>query len=255
MADAWNAAHSQHRRVSEVRAREHVGAAGWAQSSTLEDIIRTGQQGLAATDALRQVIHLTTEQIRTLPLGASPHERGGQTQALLDIVENGEQQITAAQALDQLVCLALEDVARTPVDELNVAQLRLIHGRVNDQLAALKNIIGAARAQAQTLEQANHLEQVLNEHQHRVDEIQRFSAAHEADALADAGESIVARISELDEAAPEQVDALVQIGEAVVEKMGETGASEQEQAEALEELADEMKEKADELRADAPEAR
>ncbi|MDV6374138.1 hypothetical protein [Deinococcus arenicola] len=253
MADAQQAVYSQRRRISEVRAREQVGAAGWAQSTTLQDIIRTGQQGLAATDALRQIIHLTTEQIRTLTLAASSHERDGQAQALLSIVENGEEQLTAAQALEQLVCRALEDVARTPVNELNVSRLHGIHLRVQEQLGALGAIISAAQAQAQTLEQAGKLEQVLNDHQRHVDEIQRFSAAHEASALAEAGEGIVQRIGELDEAAPEQIKALTQIGEAVAVHMGETGASGETQASALEKLADEMHDRADELRGDEAE--
>lgn len=250
MEGARQAAHTQRRRVAEVRAREHVGAAGWAQSSTLEDIIHTGQRGLAATDALRQVIHLTTEQIRALPLGASPDERGGQAQTLLDIVENGEQQITAAQALDEMICLAMEEVARTPVDELNVARLNFIRGRVNEQLRTLHAIIGAAQGQAQTLEQAAQLEQVLSEHQRRLGEIRRFSAEEEIVTLAGAGQQIVERISELDDAAPQQIDALTGIGEAVAEQMGQTGAPAPEQAEALDGLADEMKEKAEELRAE-----
>ncbi len=254
MADAQHAAHSQRLRVSEVRAREHVGAAGWAQSTLLEEIIRTGQQGLAATDALRQVIHLTAEQIRTLPLGATPVERGGQTQALLDIVENGEQQVTAAQTLNRLVCLALDDVAQTPVDELNVSRLRGIHSRVSEQLKALYSIIGTAQAQAQTLEQAGQLEEVLNDHQRVIGEIQHFSAAHEASALAEAGEDIVERISQLDEAAPEQIEALTQIGGAVAQKMGDTGASSTAQAQALDGLAHDMQDRADELREDGPEA-
>ncbi|WP_245619297.1 hypothetical protein [Deinococcus marmoris] len=253
MADAQHAAHSQRLRVSEVRAREHVGAAGWAQSSLLEEIIRTGQQGLAATDALRQVIHLTAEQIRTLPLGATPDERGGQTQALLDIVENGEQQVTAAQTLNRLVCLALDDVAQTPVDELNVSRLRSIHSRVGEQLQALYSIIGAAQAQARTLEQAGELEEVLNDHQRVIGEIQHFSAAHEASALAEVGQDIVERISQLDEAAPEQIEALTQIGGAVAQRMGHTGASSKAQAQALDGLAHDMQDRADELREGKPE--
>jgi hypothetical protein len=248
LADAQQAANFQRRRLSEVRAREHVGAAGWAQSSMLEDIIRTGQQGLVATDALRQVIYLTTEQVRALPLGASQDERGDQAQALLNIVENGEQQITAAQALNTLIGLALEDVARTPIDDLNVSRLQAIHERVNGQLEALNTIVGAAQAQAQTLEQAAQLEEVLTEHQRRLSELRRLSAGEEIQALADAGEQIVERISALDDAAERQVGALTQIGKAVADHMGATGASDGAKAEALEELAHEMQDRAGELR-------
>nr|WP_244977132.1 hypothetical protein [Deinococcus humi] len=251
LTTAQQAAHFQRRRISEVRAREHVGAAGWAQSSMLEDIIRTGQQGLAATDALRQVIYLTAEQIRTLPLGATAEERGGQAQALLDIVENGEQQVTAAQALNALIGLALEDVARTPLNDLNVSRLQAIHERVNGQLEALTTIIGTAQAQTQTLEQAAQLEALLNDHQQRLNEIRRVSIEEEIQALTAAGEQIVERISELDDAAGQQVDALTQIGKAVADHMGDTGASGAEKAEALEGLAHEMRDRAGELRDEA----
>lgn len=252
LVHAQQALHSQRRRLSEVRAREHVGAAGWAQSSTLEEIIRTGQQGLAATDALRQVIYLTTEQIRALPLGASQNERGDQAQALLDIVKNGEQQVTAAQALNVLISLALDDVSRTPLDDLNVARLQAIQERVGGQLEALTAIIGAAQAQSQTLEQAAQLEQVLTEHQQRLSDIRRFSAEEEIQALAVAGEQIVERIGELGDAAEQQVGALTQIGRAVAEHMGDTGVSGEEQAVALEELAHDLKDRAGELRDDQP---
>ncbi|QLG12337.1 hypothetical protein HLB42_03360 [Deinococcus sp. D7000] len=250
MASAQQAAHFQRRRVLEVRAREHVGAAGWAQSSMLEDIIRTGQQGLAATDALRQVISLTSEQIRALPLGASPDERDDQAQALMNIVENGEQQVTAAQALNALIGLALEDVARTPLNDLNVSRLHAIHERVAQQLEALDTIIGTAQAQAQTLTQAAQLEEVLAEHQRRLSELRRLSAEEEIQALTAAGEQIVERISALDDAGERQVDALTQIGKAVADHMSDTGASGEQQAEALEGLAHEMTDRAGELRDD-----
>ncbi len=238
----------QRRRVSEVRAREHVGAAGWAQTSTLEAIIRTGQQGLAATEALRQVISLTGEQIRALPLGAPLQERSGEVQALQDIVNTGQEQMTVAEALNRLVGQALEEVTRTPLNDLNVGRLQFIHARVEEQLTALQTLIQAAQAQAQTLEQAGHLEGVLSEHQRRVADLRHFSAEAEAQALAEAGTQIVERISALDGAAASQVDALTQIGEAVADHMGETGAPSTQQAEALEKLAHDMESEAQALR-------
>ncbi|GGM10543.1 hypothetical protein [Deinococcus aerophilus] len=238
----------QRRRVSEVRAREHVGAAGWAQASTLEAIIRTGQEGLAATEALRQVISLTGEQIRALPLGAPQQKRGGEVQILQDIVTNGQEQMTVAEALNRLVGQALEEVTRTPLSDLNVGGLQFIHARVEEQLTALRTIVHAAQAQAQTLEQVGQLEGVLSEHQRRVDELRHFSAEAEVHALAEAGTQIVERISALDGAAAFQVDALSQIAEAVVDHMGETSVSSAQQAEALEKLAHDMETEAQTLR-------
>jgi hypothetical protein len=246
------ASYLQRRRLSEVRAREHVGAAGWAQASTLEAIIRTGQEGLAATEALRQVIFLTGEQIRTLPLGAPLQARQDEVQALEDIVHNGQEQITVAEALNRVVGQALEEVTRTPLSDLNVGRLQFIHARVAEQLTALQTIVHAAQAQAQTLEQAGQLEGVLSEHQRRVAELRHFSARAEAQALADAGTEIVERISALDGAASSQVDALTQIGEAVVDHMAQTDAPSAQQAGALEKLAHDMETEAQALRGQEP---
>ncbi|GAA0518134.1 hypothetical protein [Deinococcus depolymerans] len=238
----------QRRRVSEVRAREHVGAAGWEQTSMLEAIIRAGREGLAATDALRQVVTLTTEQLRALPLNVSPEVRGGQVAALLHIRESGEVQATAAEALDTLVCEALESVARTPMNEVSLGRLQAIHRHVREQVGALETIMQAAQVQADTLAQVQRLEQVSAEYQERVSSLRHLSAADEAQALGRAGEQLVERIAQLDEAAPEQVNALTRIGEAVADRLTETGASGREQAQALEELAQLMEEKAEEVR-------
>lgn len=114
VAQVREASLKQRRRVAEVRAREHVGAAGWAQTSALDAIIRAGREGLAATDALREVVQVTTEQLRALPFGAGGEARSAQEEALRHILESGEAQITAARALDELVCTALDEVAPRP---------------------------------------------------------------------------------------------------------------------------------------------
>ncbi|EYB66836.1 hypothetical protein DEIPH_ctg066orf0019 [Deinococcus phoenicis] len=248
LAGARQAVSQQRRRLAEVRAREHVGAAGWAQTSTLENILRAGREGLAATDTLRQLVRLTTEQVRSLPLAGPQEERDGHVRALTDIVQRGEGQITAAEALDDLICQALEDVTRTPVADVNVQTLRRIHERVQEQVEALNTIIGSARAQAGTLEEVTRLAQLSAEHQDRVNALRQFSAEEELQALTAAGEGIVERIAELDEAAPRQLDALTHIGEIVGQKVTDTAASVPEQAQALDDLARTLQQKAEELR-------
>lgn len=248
LSSARDATLAQRRRLSEVRAREHVGAAGWAQTTALEALLRAGREGLAATDALRQVVRLTTEQLRALPLVSVGEQGEDHLKALQDIVHSGEQQLTAAQALEGLVCQALDDVTRVATDELNVTRLKYIHQRLQEQVVALNTIVDSARVQAQTLEQVTELEQVSADHQNRVNDLRLFSAQEEISVLGEAGEDIVNRIAEIDEAHPQQLDALKQIGEAVVEKLPETGAHPQQQAETLEQLAQAAQEKADELR-------
>ena len=248
LAEVREVSLQQRRRVSEVRAREHVGAAGWEQTSVLETIIRAGREGLAATDALRQVVTLTTEQLRALPLNATSEARDEQVEALQHIQESGEVQVMAAQALDTLVCEALESVARTPMNEVSLGRLQAIHQHVREQVQTLETIMQAAQVQADTLAQVQRLEQVSAEYQERVSSLRHLSAADEAQALGLAGEQLVERIAQLDEAAPEQVSALTRVGEAVADRLTETGVSGAEQAQALEELAHLMEEKAEEVR-------
>lgn len=248
LANAQQAVSEHRRRVAEARAREHVGAAGWAQTSTLEAIIRAGREGSAATEALRQVVSLTTEQVRSLPLGAPGEEREAHAHVLSEIVQSGEEQIGAAEALDELVRRALGEVTRTPVDEVSVQTLRRIHGRLQTQVGALETIIESARAQANTLEQIARLDRVSAEHQERVEAIRQLGAQEEVQALGDMGEEVVERIAELDQANSHQLEALERIGEAVVEQVTQTGTTPTEQARALEDLARAVEDKAEEVR-------
>lgn len=249
LSETEQATRSQRHQVAEVQARRHVGAAGWKQTAALESILRAGREGLAATDALRHVVRLTTEEIRTLSL-SEMGEHDEHTEALQQIVENGESQITAAQALEEVLCTALADVAQTPVDDISVLRLRQIHERVQEQLTALDTIVEAAKVQAKTLEQASKLEAVSAEYQQRVNDIRQFSAEEEVEALGETGQQIVERIAEIDEAHPNQLSALKKIGETVVEKLPDTGADAQEQAQTLEDIAQAAQDQAQALRQD-----
>ncbi|MEW6420145.1 MAG: hypothetical protein AB1511_00260 [Deinococcota bacterium] len=248
LAGAWQATGAQRRRLAEVRAWEHVGAAGWAQTRVLEDILRAGREGLAATETLRQVVKLTTEQVRALPLHVPSEQREEHLRTLSEIAQSGEAQITAAEALDDLICRALEAVTRTPMEDVNVRSLRQIQERVQEQLRALDTIIAAARAQAGTLEEIARLDQLSVQHQQRVEALRHFGTEEELRALTEAGEGIVERIAELEEAGPRQLDALTRIGEAVAEKVRETAAPLPEQVQALDDLAQSVQQKAEELR-------
>lgn len=250
LQDAKKAVRSQRRRLAEVRAREHVGAAGWAQSAVLESILSAGHEGLSATDSLRQVVSLTTEHIRSLPLTEMSQQSQEHVGALNSIVQSGEEQVTAAQALEELICQALDEIAATPLDEVSVQRLKRIHGHVQQQVNALNTIIEAAKAQADTIEQVAALEQVSAEHYQRVNQIRQLSAEEEVSALSSAGQEIVSRITEIAEAHPQQLEALQQIGEAIVEKMPDTGAPPDDQADTLEQIAEAAQAKADKLRKD-----
>ncbi|MFC3831944.1 MULTISPECIES: hypothetical protein [Deinococcus] len=248
LAGAEHAAALQRRRLAEAQAREHVGAAGWAQSSTLEAIIRAGQEGLVATEALRQVVDLTGEQLRALPLSIDDTQRAEHVALLSSVMSNGQGQIEVAQHINDLVSQALTAVTTTPLTDISVRQLKDVQQRVMDQVETLHTIISSAHAQTATLEEVQRLDQVIAQHQQKIRDLRMESAATEAEALAHAGEGIVQRLGELDDAAPTQLSALTRIGEAVSEQVGATGADAEDKARTLEQLAGDMQDRADELR-------
>ena len=248
LLETQRATQTQRRRMTEMRAREHVGAAGWAQSSALEGILKLGREGLATTDSLRQVVNLTTEQLRQLSMASLSQTRAEHQKALQDIVSSGEEQLTASQALEEMLCQALEDICDTPLEQVNVHQLEQIRARVQQQMSALNVIIDTAKAQAETLEQVSALEKVNLTHQERLNAIDLLSAEEQVSTLGDVGEKIVEDITQIDEAHPQQLEALKQIGHAVVEGMPETGAAAAAQADTLEQLAQAAKAQASKLR-------
>ena len=208
LAGAEHAAALQRRRLAEVQAREHVGAAGWAQSSTLEAIIRAGQEGLIATEALRQVVDLTGEQLRTLPLSIDEAQRAERAATLSGVLSSGQGQIQIARHINDLVSEALRDVTTTPLTDISVQRLKEVQRRVLEQVETLHTIILSAHAQAATLEEVHKLDQVIAQHQQKIRDLRMESANTEVEALAHAGEGIVQRLGELDEAAPTQLAAL-----------------------------------------------
>jgi hypothetical protein len=227
----------QARRLSEARAREHVGAAGWAQASVLEQIIRAGQAQIEATDTLRTVVQLSTEQLRALTLEEVRAQAGEQDRTLGQIMAEGTQQVRAAESLSELIQAALDDVVRVPLSEVSVRHLEQIGVRVREQLESLQTLLASARAQAQTLSQLQSLDQVSRDHARRVDQLRSETAAAAAERLGQQGEAIVEAITELDEGRLQQVSALQGIGSAAVEAVNETGASRAEQLAALEAIA------------------
>jgi len=226
----------QQRRLNEARAREHVGAAGWLQSSLLEEIIRVGREQFASTDALRQVVRVTTESLRQLPISAGQESREGQQRALEGIVASGSEQITAAHELEGVIREALAGIVATPLDDLNARRLERVLERVRDQINSLHLMIEAARAQVGTLEQLQELDRVSASYQARLGELHNLSAEEELDLLGSMGEQVVERITDLDAEGGQQLEKLGSIGEATIKQVSETAATRGEQIQALEEL-------------------
>ena len=224
----------QQRKLSEARAREHVGAAGWQQTSLLEEIIRAGRDQFASTDALRQVVKLTTQTLRDLPLAAGQEPRDDQQRTLEGIVASGNQQVGAAHELEEVIEQALAEVLDTPLSDLNARKLERVLERVREQIRALNLMIEAARAEVGTLEQLQALDAVSVAYQQRLGELQSLSAEDELEVLGTVGEQVVGRITELDASGSKQLEKLGSIGEAAVKGVSETAASKDEQVHTLE---------------------
>ena len=243
----------QRRRLNEARAREHVGAAGWHQTTLLEEIIRAGRDQFASTDALRQVVQLTTESLRALPLAAGQDSRSGQRRTLEQIVRSGHQQVSAAQELEEVIQQALGEIIETPISDLNARQLNRVLDRVQEQIRALNLMIEAARAQVGTLTQLQALDDVSLSYQQRLGELHNLSAEEELEVLGNVGEQVVERIAELDVSGGKQLETLGNISEAAVKQMVETTASKDDQLQALEQVQVEAKHQAEKLhRAEDP---
>lgn len=241
-------ASEQTRRLAEARAREHVGAAGWAQTSALESIIRAGQAQFAATAALRDVVQLTTDQLRSLPLASVAAQGSDQDLALKQIVEQGQQQVKSAEALSALIHAALRDVVNTPVQEVSLRQLENIGERVRGQLEALHTMLDSARAQAHTLSQLQALDMVSREHAERVTRLRAEAAGSAVERLGQQGAAIVEAIADLDVVGTRQAEALRGIGTAAVQAVQVTGASRAEQLAALDAVAQTARQQADRIK-------
>ena len=239
----------QQRKLSEARAREHVGAAGWQQTSLLEEIIRAGRSQFASTDALRQVVKLTTQNLRELPLAAGQEPRDDQQRTLEGIVESGNQQVSAAHELEEVIRQALAEVLDTPLSDLNARKLERVLERVREQIHALNLMIEAARAEVGTLEQLQALDAVSTKYQQRLGELNSLSAEEELEMLGTVGEQVVGRITELDAHGDKQLEKLGSIGEAAVKGVAETSASKDEQLHTLEGIQAEAEAEAAKLKA------
>jgi hypothetical protein len=238
---------AQRLRLNEARAREHVGAAGWHQTTLLEEIIRAGRDQFASTDALRQVVQLTTDSLRALPLAGGQDSRSGQRRTLEQIVQSGNQQVSAAQELEEVIQQALGEIIETPVSDLNARQLTRVLDRVQEQIRALNLMIEAARAQVGTLTQLQALDDVSLSYQQRLGELQNLSAEEELEVLGSVGAQVVERIAELDVEGGRQLETLGTISDAVVRQMSETTASRDDQLQALEQVQAEARQQVEKL--------
>lgn len=179
-------------------ARQHVGAAGFAQSNVLEQIISAGREQIGVIQSLRQVVAATQTQLRTLPPSAEADATQPQVAALQNIVGEGQTQIEAAEDLRRAIQRTLADVRDTPVGEVSARVLKTLGEIVWQQAAALEDLISAAITQASTPEQITNLERVSEETQTRLKNAEHEQVEHELVQLHLRGQQALERIRSLE---------------------------------------------------------
>ncbi|WP_019588831.1 hypothetical protein [Deinococcus apachensis] len=162
-----------------MSARHHVGAAGFAQSNVLEQIITAGREQIELIRSLRQVVDATHAQLQALP----PADRADATQpqvaTLQNIVREGQAQIEAAEELRRAIQRTLADIRGTPVEEVSAKVLKTLGEIVWQQAADLENLITAAITEASTTEQITNLERVSEETQTRLEHVEHEQVERE----------------------------------------------------------------------------
>jgi hypothetical protein len=95
-------------------AREHVGAAGFAQRDALERLISAGQEQIQFTLSLSDVMSTTLAQLHALPLADLHDAAGPHVTALENIVRSASAQLETADRLRAAIQDALNEVRGTP---------------------------------------------------------------------------------------------------------------------------------------------
>ncbi|GGL89838.1 hypothetical protein GCM10010840_29860 [Deinococcus aerolatus] len=147
-----------------ISARRHVGAAGFAQSEALEQIVSAGREQITVAQALRRVVATTQTQLQAqLRDGAVTADlQAAQVQVarLEQMIASGQAQIDAAHILQQAIQDALVNVRGTPLENISAGLLTTLGAEVQRQAKALEALIAMAISAAASTEQIMTLEQV-----------------------------------------------------------------------------------------------
>ena len=147
----------QAERATIASARQHVGAAGFVQRDVLEHIIAAGQEQIAFTRAIHQVVASTQQQLESRPVAP---EGDPQVAALRGIVDSGNEQTRVAQRLHQTIQHTLREVRATPIEEVSARVLTTLSETVQRQASDLEQMIQAAIGEADSPEQLSNLKQI-----------------------------------------------------------------------------------------------
>ena len=80
-----------------LSARQHVGAAGFAQSEALERIVSAGREQITLAQSIRKVVATTQSQLQDLALGLDPYAAQVQTATLVKVSADVVERLEAAE--------------------------------------------------------------------------------------------------------------------------------------------------------------
>ncbi|WP_407541934.1 hypothetical protein Q0M94_20865 (plasmid) [Deinococcus radiomollis] len=125
-------------------ARQHVGAAGFAQRNVLEQIITAGREQIVYTRALRKVVASTLRQLEA----QEDRVERVPSRTLQQIVSSGQRQIETAQQLKDTIQQTLSNVLDTPLDLVSAQVLAVLSESVRRQARHLELLIQVALNEA-----------------------------------------------------------------------------------------------------------
>ncbi|WP_027483061.1 hypothetical protein [Deinococcus pimensis] len=152
--------HDAAERRSYSTAREHVGAAGFAQRDALERLISAGREQILFTASLREVLTTTLAQLHALPL-ANLHEAAGpHVTALEHIAQSSRVQLDISNRLRVTIQDALTEVRGTPIEQISAQLLTDLAQLTHQQAADLQALIALALNEASTVGHITTLRQL-----------------------------------------------------------------------------------------------
>ncbi|AFZ69251.1 hypothetical protein [Deinococcus peraridilitoris] len=179
-------------------AREHVGAAGFAQRDTLEQLISAGREQIEFTHSLRQVMKSTLEQLHALPPADLHHAAGTQVTALENIVQASRAQLETAHRLREAIQRTMAEICGTPVEDISAHLLRNLSQVVQRQAADLDGLIKLALHEASTVQQIDTLSRMSAEAQTQLLRTDREQVEGEILELTRLGQDALERIRALE---------------------------------------------------------
>ncbi|PYE50963.1 hypothetical protein [Deinococcus yavapaiensis] len=185
-------------RASFAAAREHVGAAGFAQRDVLERLIDAGREQIQFTVSLRQVLTITLQQLHALPLmdlhqAAEPH-----VTTLESIVQSSRAQLETADRLRDSIQRALVEVRGTPIEDISAQVLTNLSQVVQHQAADLAALISLALNEASTVEQITTLQRVSTQAHEQLQQAKHEQAERALMHLNQISQDVLTRIRALE---------------------------------------------------------